>query len=112
MKSYTQNYIKIYATQSLSMLLGFMSLFVVVPYLSADKITYGIYTVCVSISIFLSYADLGFLGAGMKYAAECYSREEKEKEIALIGFTHFILLIFVLLLCGVFLFFSFNLIYL
>lgn len=108
MKSYTINYIKIYTAQILSMLLGFVSLFVVVPYLSADKITYGIYTVCVSVTIFLSYADLGFLSAGMKYAAECFSRGEKEKEISLVGFTHFILLIFVLILCGIFLFLSFN----
>jgi len=83
-------------------------MFVVVPFLSADKIIYGIYTVCVSITIFLSYADLGFLSAGMKYAAECFSRGEKEKEISLVGFTHFILFIVVLILCLGFLFLSFN----
>jgi O-antigen/teichoic acid export membrane protein len=107
-QSYTKNYMRIYSTQILSMLLGFVSLFVVVPYLSADKITYGIYSVCISITIFLSYADLGFLSAGMKYAAECFSKGEKEKEISLVGFTHFILLVFVLILCGIFLFLSFN----
>jgi O-antigen/teichoic acid export membrane protein len=107
-QSYTKNYIKIYSAQILSMLLGFVSLFVVVPYLSTDKIIYGIYTVCVSVTIFFSYADLGFLGAGMKYAAEYFSRSEKEKEISLVGFTHFILFIFVLMLCVVFLFLSFN----
>lgn len=83
-------------------------MFVVVPYLSSDQSTYGIYSVCISVTIFLSYADLGFLGAGMKYAAESFSRGEKEKEIELIGFSHFILLIFVLLLSGVFLYLSFN----
>jgi len=107
-QSYTKNYIKIYVIQIISMLLGFASLFVVVPSLSADKITYGIYTVCLSVTIFLSYADLGFLSAGMKYAAESFSRGEKEKEVSLVGFTHFILLVFVLLLCGIFLFLSFK----
>jgi len=107
-QSYTKNYIKIYTIQILSMLLGFVSFFIVVPYLSTDKITYGIYTVCISVTIFLSYADLGFLGAGTKYAAESYSRGDKEKEISLIGFTHFILLVFVLLISCFFLFLYFN----
>jgi O-antigen/teichoic acid export membrane protein len=75
-----------------------MSLFVVVPYLSSDQTTYGIYSVCVSITVFLSYADLGFLGAGMKYAAESFSRGDRKSEIELVGFSHFILLIFVLIL--------------
>lgn len=85
-----------------------MSLFIVVPYLSADQSTYGIYSVCVSITVFLSYADLGFLGAGRKYAAESYYRGDRQGEIELVGFSHFILLIFVLILSVVFLFLSFR----
>ncbi|QOG03781.1 lipopolysaccharide biosynthesis protein [Flavobacterium sp. MDT1-60] len=107
-KSYSKNYLKIYFYQILSIVLGFASLFVVVPFLSSDKATYGIYTVCVSISIFLSYADLGFLGAGMKYAAESYSRGETEQELKVIGFTHSVLLIFLIIFSSVFLYLSFN----
>lgn len=106
--SYSKNYIKIYFFQILSIILGFASLFIVVPYLSADQTTYGIYSVCISITVFLSYADLGFLGAGRKYAAECFSRGDRQSEIELVGFSHFILLIFVLLLSFVFLFLSFQ----
>jgi O-antigen/teichoic acid export membrane protein len=106
--SYSKNYLKIYFYQILSIVLGFASLFVVVPFLSSDKITYGIYTVCVSISIFLSYADLGFLGAGMKYAAESFSRGETEEELRIVGFTHFVLFVFLVFLSSIFLYLSFN----
>ena len=107
-ESYTKNYLKIYFLQILAIVLGFMSLFVVVPFLSEDKTTFGIYSVCISITIFLSYADLGFLGAGMKYAAESFSKNEREEEIKIVGFTHFVLLIFVILISSVFLYLSFN----
>ena len=107
-KSYTKNYINIYIYQFLSIILGFISLFVVIPFLSSDKSTYGVYTVCISISIFLSYADLGFLSAGMKFAAESFSRNELEDEIKIIGFTHLILLIFVGLISILFFYLSFH----
>ncbi|MGL2988126.1 lipopolysaccharide biosynthesis protein [Flavobacterium sp. RSSA_27] len=106
--SYSKNYLKIYFFQILSIVLGFASLFVVVPFLSSDKVIYGIYTVCVSITIFLSYADLGFLGAGMKYAAESYSRGERDAELEIIGFTHFVLFVFLVFLIFIFLYLSLN----
>ncbi|WP_300646448.1 hypothetical protein [uncultured Rikenella sp.] len=83
-------------------------MFIVVPYLSSDQTTYGIYTVCISITIFLSYADLGFLSAAQKYAAESYSQGDREREVSLIGFAHFIFLCVTLLIGGVFLYFSFH----
>lgn len=89
-KSYTQNYIKIYFWQGISLLLGFASMFVVIPFLSSNQSLYGIYSVCTSVTIFFSYADLGFLSAGQKYAAEAYARQDRQQEIAVIGFSHFI----------------------
>lgn len=83
-------------------------MFIVVPYLTKEPAIYGIYTICISISIFLAYADLGFLGAGQKYAAECYARDEREEEVKIIGFTSLILLIFVLLCTSLFFFIGFN----
>lgn len=79
--TYRRNYLLIYFWQSLSILLGFLSLFVVVPYLSSDKILFGIYSVCTSLTIFFSYADLGFVSAGVKYAAEYFIQGNKEKEV-------------------------------
>ena len=105
--SYTKNYLKIYLWQGLSFVLSFLSMFVVVPMISADKPIYGIYTICVSLSIFLQYADLGFLGAGQKFAAEAFAKKDLTTEIRITGFTTFILLIFLLLLSVVFLVFAY-----
>jgi O-antigen/teichoic acid export membrane protein len=96
-QSYTKNYLKIYLWQGVSLVLNFLSIFVVIPYLTSDPITYGIYSVCISFSIFLAYADLGFMGAGQKYAAEYFAKGDKEEEIKVIGFTNFILMFFLLL---------------
>lgn len=70
---------------------------IVIPFLTKDPSIYGIYTVCVSISIFLAYADLGFMSAGQKYAAEHFARGERKDEIEVIGFSSFILMIFLIL---------------
>lgn len=96
-QSYTKNYLKIYLWQGVSLVLNFLSMFVVIPYLTSDPTTYGIYSVCISFSIFLAYADLGFMGAGQKYAAEYFAKGNKEEEIKVIGFTNFILLVFLIL---------------
>lgn len=106
-KSYTKNYLKIYLWQGVSLVLNFLSMFIVVPYLTSEPTIYGIYTVCISVSIFLAYADLGFMGAGQKYAAEHFARSEKDEEIKVIGFTAFILLVFLALFSLAFLFLSF-----
>ncbi|BFM42305.1 hypothetical protein CFS9_09460 [Flavobacterium sp. CFS9] len=69
-------------------------MFIVVPYLTSEPTIYGIYSVCISFSIFLAYADLGFMGAGQKYAAEYFAKGDEANEIKVIGFSIFILLIF------------------
>lgn len=103
-ESYTNNYLKIYFWQGISLVLNFISMFVVIPYLTSHPATYGIYSVCISFAIFLSYADLGFMGAGQKYAAEYFAKGMREEEIKVVGFTNFVLLIFLVFFsCGFFL---------
>ncbi len=41
--------------------------------------------------IFLQFADLGFLGAGQKYATEKYAKNDRMGEIEILSFVHFIL---------------------
>ena len=106
--SYTKNYLKIYFWQGVSLILNFLSMFIVVPYLTSEPAIYGIYTVCISISIFLAYADLGFMSAGQKYAAEYFARGEISEEIKVTGFTAFILIVFLLLFSVGFLILSFQ----
>lgn len=106
--SYTANYLKIYFWQGAAFVLRFLSLFIVVPYLTKEPAIYGIYAICVSISIFLNYADLGFLRAGQKYSAECCVRGDRVEEMMFIGFGTFVLLVFTLLCASIFLYLGFH----
>lgn len=83
-------------------------MFIVVPYLTSVKDIYGIYAVCISVTIFLSYADLGFISAGQKYAAEYFIKSERQDEIRMIGFSGFILAAFLAIFSIVFLWLGFN----
>src|SRR5215831_4483480 len=99
--TYTLNYLKIYIWQILSILLNLASLFIVLPSISSNKEIYGIYSVCISLTIFLSYADLGFINAGAKYASEYYARQNFLKEKQIVGFVTFILFVFILVFSGI-----------
>ncbi|QJB34106.1 lipopolysaccharide biosynthesis protein [Chitinophaga oryzae] len=108
LQSYTKNYIRIYFWQILSIVLNLLSLFIVIPQLSSQPGVYGIYSICVSAIIFLSYADLGFLSAGYKYASEAYAKRDREREVDILGFICFILFCLVLIFSGVMLLLSFH----
>jgi O-antigen/teichoic acid export membrane protein len=95
--SYTFNYLKIYLWHGISILLNLVSMFIVIPRLTNNASTYGIYVVCISANIFLVYADIGFAGAGYKYASEHYAQNRLKEEIEIVGFVGFVLSLFVLL---------------
>jgi O-antigen/teichoic acid export membrane protein len=107
-KSYTKNYFKIYAAQLFAVVFNVLSLIIVIPFLSNNSRVYGIYSLCVSFTIFLSYADLGFLNAGYKYAAEYYAKNNRQKEIEITGFVSFILTGFILIFAIVLMLFAFH----
>lgn len=92
--SYTKAYLSIYGWQILSIVLGLLSVFIVIPFLSSNKILYGIYAICISLTMFYNYADIGFISAGQKYAAEYYAREDRKGEISIVSFTAFVLFLF------------------
>ncbi|MDA8558466.1 polysaccharide biosynthesis protein [Flavobacteriaceae bacterium] len=83
-------------------------MFIVIPFISKEPAIFGIYSICISLGIFLNYADLGFLKATKKYAAEFYAREERIEEMKFLGFGTFILMLFTLLLSVVFFYFAFS----
>lgn len=85
MSGYKKNYIKIYFWQLLAFALNFVALFIVTPMLSSMQEIYGIYSVCASLNIFLQYADLGFLMAGKKFAAESVINGDEENEKRFVG---------------------------
>ena len=95
-KEYSSNYLNIYIWKGLSFVLNILSMLIVVPYLTKEPSIYGIYSICISVSIFLAYADLGFISSGIKYAAEYFSNNDRNNEIKVIGFTTFVLLLFLI----------------
>ncbi len=106
--SYSKNYIKIYLWRSVSLITGFLSLLIVVPHLSDNQELYGIYTFCISFTLYLTYADIGFLGAGQKYAAEEFARGNRKEEIGILGFTGAILLLMILPFSLTMIYFYYN----
>ena len=92
----SNDYINIYIWKLVSMISGFLSVVIVVPHLSTQQELYGIYAFCMSFVLYLSYADLGFLSAGQKFAGEEVAKGNKEKEIGITGFSLALLICFFL----------------
>lgn len=96
MDSFIKNYTKIYFWKIISTITGFLSLFIVIPHLSQNKEIFGVYSLCISLTLYLSYADIGFLGAGQKYASEAFIKNNRKSEIEILGFTGAILLLMII----------------
>ena len=95
-KSYFRNYLSTYFWRVLSLCSGILSLLVVVPIISEDKSILSVYAVCMSITLFLTYSDLGFIESGQKFAAEAYAKNNLNNELKYTGFTLFILIIMII----------------
>lgn len=90
MAGYKGKYLKTYFWSGLSLVLGFISMFIVAPLTTGMPEAYGVYSLCVSFRIFLQYADLGFINAGRKYAAEAFAIGNVEREKKYVGTSIFI----------------------
>lgn len=108
MESYKGKYLRTYFWSGISMILNFFSMFIVAPLTTSMPEVYGIYSLCISFNIFLQYADLGFLDAGRKYAAEAYAVNNVEKEKKYVGTSMSIYVCMTLVLFMFALFFSVN----
>jgi len=103
MPHYTLAYLKNYFWQGIAFVLGFLSMFIVSPKLTSVPSVYGIYCVCISLTLFISYSDFGFLTAGAKFASEAFAQNERNKEYEIIGFTAFVQIFATFLfMCAVF----------
>ncbi len=72
-------------------------MFIITPYLAANQNYFGIYSFVISLNLFLSYADFGFLNAGVKFASEAFATGNRKEETEILGFVSFILaVVFVL----------------
>ena len=107
-KTYFSNFIQTYSWQSLSVFLNLISMVVVIPLLTSNPVIYGIYSICISMAIYLNYADIGFITACYKYAGESYIKEKYDLELKLYGFASFIMFLFVSLIVVIFIYFSIN----
>ncbi|MCF7822816.1 MAG: hypothetical protein K9N35_01445 [Candidatus Marinimicrobia bacterium] len=107
-KSYIKNYIQTYIWQSIAVILNLASMFIVIPLITNNAVIYGIYSVCISTALFLKYADIGFIRAGLKYAGESYARGDHTNEMKMYGFSSFILFIFICLIASGYLIFAYS----
>ena len=87
-----KQFFNIYLWQIISLLTGFATMFVVTPYLASNQNYFGIYTFVLSLNLFLSYADFGFLNAGAKFASEAFAKNDRTSEENILGFVCFILI--------------------
>ena len=81
-----------YLYKILALIVSFASIFVVVPFLAGDPGAYAIYVFAVSICFFLTYGDMGFLGAAQKYCAEEVGRGQLKPELEYMGFVMAVLI--------------------
>lgn len=107
-KSYNSNYLKIYFWKIFRIITGILSMTIVLPLISSNTSIYGIYVLCISITSFLQYTDLGFLSAGQKYASEYFALNDMKNEIKMLSFVHFIMFVFLLICICVILYFSWQ----
>jgi len=94
--SFSFNFLKIYFWQIASMLLSAVSFLIVTPFISHDQTIYGVYMTCISVTMFLSYADFGFLNSGFKFASEYFAQHNKKGEMRVLGFLIFTMGLFTL----------------
>jgi O-antigen/teichoic acid export membrane protein len=67
-------------------------MFFTIPNITSSVSTqvYGTYAAILSFTVFLSYADFGFLSAANKYGCDQYLKKDKNKEIELIAAATFV----------------------
>ena len=97
--NFLTKYFKIYIWQFISLVTNLGSMFIVLPFLTVDQELYGIYAIVISLSIFFSYADIGFIFSAQKYAAEFFIKNNRLEELRVVGFSIFFTSIAIVFIC-------------
>lgn len=97
MKSVLNNIASIYFFRFLSMFVSFLSMVIVLPRLVGNSDLYAAYAVLTSLSLYLSYGDLGFLSACQKFCGEALAKDDTESELECLGFTITLMIVIFLL---------------
>ncbi|MGV8878719.1 MAG: hypothetical protein ACOH2A_06775 [Sphingobacteriaceae bacterium] len=105
---FKKQYFSILFWKSLVYVMGVFSLLIITPHLTSKPKVFGIYAFCSSIIIFFSYADLGFITAARKFAAEYIAKKQLKQEIAVTAFSGLIFLLFSVPISLIILYFSFH----
>lgn len=90
---------KIYIYRILTIIVNLCSMLWVVPVIAGNQEQYAVYMVCMSVCLFLTYCDFGFLGASQKYAAEAIGKGDSDAELSYIGFSVALVGLLCLLFC-------------
>ena len=67
---FTNRFSKVYIWQFISLIVRMLSLLIVIPIISFDKSVYGIYSLILSIQIFLNYGDFGIFSSVKRFLIE------------------------------------------
>lgn len=105
---FKKQYFSILFWKSMVYVMGVFSLLIITPHLASQPKIFGIYAFCSSIIIFFSYADLGFIIAARKFAAEYIAKKQLKQEIAVTAFSCLIFLLFSIPISIAILYFSFH----
>lgn len=103
---FLKNSLKTYLWQIVSFFVRIISLFIITPFISSDKELFGVYTLCISLTMMFNYIDFGFLRSASKFCSEKYSENNFKEEIKYLGFGSLITILFSLIFAFILVYFS------
>jgi len=105
---FLENSFKTYFWQIFSFLIRIGSLFIITPFISSNKELFGVYTLCISLTMMFNYIDFGFLRSASKFCSEKYSENNFNEEITFLGFGSFMTILFSVIIIALLILFSID----
>ena len=91
-------YVKTYSWQILSLLTNFISLFIILPYLTTNKFDYNIFVLFASVTLLMNYFDFGTSQATHAIAGKLYNVNFKEFKKSVLTYIFLLSLIIILII--------------